>query len=185
MCNLINTHTHKAREAREAREDTPKACQIRASKLAQPLWRGHDERFHQENQPTKLGRSVWTTLQPSAGCAVHELVDNLAAFATLVFSSRVFPQVSWTLHTSANLSALGQNTRPVACDNVLRRVTGTNFCHRYGRKLADYFQPWGQYGVGVSGGVKTMALTVALGSEEICTILSYDGAYSFNGIYRH
>ena len=36
-----------------------------------------------------------------------ELVEDLAAFATLIFSSRVLPQVFWTLHTSANLSALG------------------------------------------------------------------------------
>ena len=73
----------------------------------------------------------------------------------------------------------------MACDNALRRVTGTNFCHRYGRKLADYFQRWGQYDVAVSDGVKPMALTVALGSEEIRTILSYDGADAFNSIYRH
>ena len=37
-----------------------------------------------------------------------EPVEDLAAFATLVFSSRIFPQVFWTLHTSTNLSALGQ-----------------------------------------------------------------------------
>ena len=36
-----------------------------------------------------------------------ELVEDLAAFTTLVFSSLVLPQVLWTLHTSANLSALG------------------------------------------------------------------------------
>ena len=66
-----------------------------------------------------------------------ELVEDLAAFATLVFSIRILSQVFWTLHTSA----LGQKARPVACDNVLRRVIGAVFCHRYGRKLADYFQP--------------------------------------------
>ncbi|CAM9828334.1 unnamed protein product, partial [Ascophyllum nodosum] len=83
-----------------------------------------------------------------------ELVEDLAAFATLVFSSRVLPQIVWTLHTSANLSALGQKARPVACGDVLRRVIGAVFCRRYGRKLADYFQPWGQYGVAISGGVE-------------------------------
>ena len=115
----------------------------------------------------------------------NELVEDLAAFATLVFSSRVLPQVFWTLHTSANLSALGQKARPVACGDVLRRVIGAVFCRRYGRKLADYFQPWGQYGVAVSGGVEIMALTATLGFEEGCTILSYDGANAFNSIYRH
>ena len=114
-----------------------------------------------------------------------ELVEDLAAFATLVFSSRVLPQVFWTLHTSANLSALGQKARPMACGDVLRRVIGAVFCRRYGRKLADYFQPWGQYGVAVSGGVEIMALTATLGFEEGCTILSYDGANAFNSIYRH
>ena len=114
-----------------------------------------------------------------------ELVEDLAAFATLVFSSRVLPQVFWTLHTSANLSALGQKARPVACGDVLRRVIGAVFCRRYGRKLADYFQPWGQYGVAVSGGVEIMAFTATLGFEEGCTILSYDGANAFNSIYRH
>ena len=58
-------------------------------------------------------------------------------------------------------------------------------CRRYGRKLADYFQPWGQYGVAVSGGVEIMALTARLSFEEGCTILSYDGANAFNSIYRH
>ena len=33
----------------------------------------------------------------------NELVEDLAAFAMLVFSNRVLPQVFWTLHTSANL----------------------------------------------------------------------------------
>ena len=114
-----------------------------------------------------------------------ELVEDLAAFATLVFSSRLLPQVFWTLHTSANLSALGRKARPVGGGQILRRVIGTVFCRRYGRKLADYFQPWGQYGVAVSGGVEIMALTAALGFEEGCTILSYDGVNVFNSIYRH
>ena len=114
-----------------------------------------------------------------------ELVENLAAFATLVLSSRVLPQVFWTLHTSANVSALGQKARPAACGDVLRRVIGAVFCSRYGRKLADYFQPWGQYGVAVSGGVDIMAITATLGFKVGCSILSYDGVNSFNSIYRH
>ena len=72
-----------------------------------------------------------------------ELVEDLAAFATLVFSCCVLPQVFSTLHTIANLSALGQKARPVACGDVLRRVIGAVFCRRYGRKLADYFQRYG------------------------------------------
>ena len=95
------------------------------------------------------------------------------------------PKVFWALHTSASLSALGQKARPVACGDVLRRVIGAVFCRRYGRKLADYFQPWDLYGVAVSGGVEIMAFTATLRFEESCTILSYDGANTFNSIYRH
>ena len=60
----------------------------------------------------------------------NKLVEDLAAFAMLVFSSRVLPQEVWTLDTSANLSALGKMGRPVACDGVLRRGIGAGFCRR-------------------------------------------------------
>ena len=72
-----------------------------------------------------------------------KLIEDFAAFATLVFSSRVLPQVFWTLPTRANLSALGQKARPVACGDVLRRGIDAGFCRRYSRKLADYFRYWG------------------------------------------
>ena len=93
-------------------------------------------------------------------------VEDLAAFATFVFSSHVLPQVFWTLHTSANLSTMRQKARPVACGDVLQRVIDAVFCRRYKRKLADYFQPWSHYGVAVSGGVYIMALTATLGFEK-------------------
>ena len=104
----------------------------------------------------------------------NEQAEDLAAFAMLVFYSRVFPQEVWTLDMSPNLSALGQMTRPVACGDILRRGISAGFCRRYGRKLADYFQPWGRHGVGGSGGVEIMVLTATLGFEEGYTILSYD-----------
>ena len=73
----------------------------------------------------------------------------------------------------------------MACGDVLGRVIGAVFCRRYGRKMADYFQPWGQYGVAVSDGVEILAFAATLGFEEGCTILSYDGANALNSIYRH
>ena len=115
-----------------------------------------------------------------------ELVKNLATFTTLVFPSRVLFQIFWTLHTSANLSALGQKARSVACGDILWRVTAAVFCRRYGRKLPDYFQLWGQYAIAVSGGVESMTLKATTGFEEGCTILSFDGANAFNvSICRH
>ena len=115
----------------------------------------------------------------------NELVEDIAEFATLVFSSHVLLQISETLHTSAILSAVGQKVRPVACGDVLRRVIGPNLCRRYGRKLTDYFQPWGQYGVAISGGLDTMALTATLGFKEDRPLLSYDGENTFNSINCH
>ena len=95
-----------------------------------------------------------------------EMVEDLATCASLVFSSLCLPQVFWTLHASANLSTLGQKARPVACGDVLRRVIGTTLCRRYGRKLADYFQPWDQYGVAVSGEEEIIVFTATVGFEE-------------------
>ena len=73
----------------------------------------------------------------------------------------------------------------MACGDVLRRVIGAVFFRRYDRKLADYFQPWGQYGVTVSGGVEIMTLTAAPSFEQGCTIFSYDGANAFSSVYHH
>ena len=70
-----------------------------------------------------------------------ELVDDLVVFATVVFSSYIHPQIIWTLQTSANLSALGQKAKPVACGDVLRKIIGAVFYRRYGKKLARLFQP--------------------------------------------
>ena len=70
-----------------------------------------------------------------------KLVEGLAAFAMLVFSSRILPQVFWTLHMSTNLSALGLKARPVAWGDILRRVRDAVFCRRYSRKLATTSRP--------------------------------------------
>ena len=56
-----------------------------------------------------------------------ELVEELTAFAILVFSSRALSQVIWTLHTISNRSALGLKVRPLACRDVLRRVVDNVF----------------------------------------------------------
>ena len=70
------------------------------------------------NQQSVAGPSgLLYSILPAALC--DELAEYLAAFATLVFSSGVWPQVFWTLRTSANLSTLRQNARPVACGDVL------------------------------------------------------------------
>ena len=113
----------------------------------------------------------------------NELVEVPTAFATLILCSRVLPQVLWALHMSVNLSALGQKARPVACGDILRRVIGAVFCRRYGRKLEDYFQSWGQYGLAVLGGVEKMALTATLGSKRV-TPFSYTTEQTLRTVYN-
>ena len=66
-----------------------------------------------------------------------ELLEDIAVFVTLAILSRCLSQPFRTMHTSANLSALGQKARPVACGDVLQRITSTIFCPLYGRNLAD------------------------------------------------
>ena len=114
-----------------------------------------------------------------------DLVEDLAEFARLVFSSHTLPDLFWTLHTSANLSALGEKARPIACGDVLRRLIGTTFSLQHRQELSGYFEPWRQYGVGVSGGVEVMAAAATLGFQEGSTILTFDGANAFNTLYRH
>lgn len=85
----------------------------------------------------------------------------------------------WTLHTSANLSDLGQKAGPDACDDVLRRVIGAVPYRRYDRNRTDYLKPSGQYDIAVSGRVETIALSTTLSLEGGCTILSCDGMNDF------
>ena len=102
----------------------------------------------------------------------------------LYFQRYSAPSILDTAHTSANSSALGQKARQVACGDVLRRFIGAGFNRRCGMKLADYFQPWGQYGVAIPR-VEIMALTGTLGFDEGFTILPYDGENASNSIYCH
>ena len=64
-----------------------------------------------------------------------ELFEDLTAFATLIFFSRGLPEAFWILHTSINLSALGQNVRLVGCGDVLRRFVGAVYCHQFDRQF--------------------------------------------------
>ena len=101
-----------------------------------------------------------------------------------MFSSRVLPQVFWTLHTSANLSALGKKARPLACGDVAE-----NYWRCF---LPPIRQEAGRL-LPILGPVRRSNLRWGrdngahsnTGFEEGCTILSYDGANAFNHIYRH
>ena len=86
---------------------------------------------------------------PSGLCYSHlqaalcdELVDDFAALSQCLSFSVVF-RSRYSEHCTRALAYLrwGQQARSVARGYVLRRVTDTVFFRRYGKKLADYFQP--------------------------------------------
>ena len=81
------------------------------------------------NPQSAAGPSGLRYSHPQAALC-DELVEDLAAFATLVFSSRVLPQVFWTLHTSADLFALeqrrGQWRAVMPCGELLVLFSAAN-----------------------------------------------------------
>lgn len=84
-----------------------------------------------------------------------ETVKEIAEFTLLVFSSRILPKMVWILHTSANLSALGKNVRPVACGDVLQRAFGAVSAVDTAINSLTIFIP-GVVQFVVSGGVETV-----------------------------
>ena len=86
---------------------------------------------------------------------------------------------------SAILSVLGQKARPVACvasygsnwhrfPPLIRQETGRLFPALRPVRRSSF--RWNM--------IENTALTTTLGSQEGCIILSYDGANTFNSIYR-
>ena len=112
------------------------------------------------------------------------LVEDIGAFAQAVFSSDALPDLSWFLHASARLSGIGEKVRPVACGDVFRRIIGGTFCRQYSSALEDFFQPLGQYGVSVRGGVELVAEQAAIGHQRGGTVLAFDGVNAFNSMRR-
>lgn len=81
------------------------------------------------------------------------LADTLSgAFSQPPVEGTRLPESFWALRTSANLSALDKKARPVACEDVLRRINSRTFCRQYGRAIAERLQALGRYGVAVPGG---------------------------------
>ena len=146
----------------------------------------YGESHNQEGQPAEAQQAHldYATALCRSRCATN-LLKILQGLRRLSFPALFLLKYSGHYIGARTYLRWDRRARPVACGDILRRVISAVFCRRYGRKLADYFQPWGQYGVAVSGGVEIMALTATLGFEEGCTILSYDGANAFNSIYRH
>lgn len=71
----------------------------------------------------------------------------------------------------------------VAHGDVIRRVFGGNSCREYGKKLADYFSRWGQYGVGVLVGLELMAMRATLAFQQGRNILSFGATDAFSAMY--
>ncbi|CAN0541204.1 unnamed protein product, partial [Laminaria digitata] len=84
----------------------------------------------------------------------------------------------------ANLSAIGEKARPVACGDVLRRIIGGTFCKDYGQAISERFEPKGQHGVSVPGGTELMATKATVAYQQGFGILTYDAANAFNAMAR-
>lgn len=103
------------------------------------------------------------------------LVDEIASFRMIVFSSDALAKLSRLLHAGGNLTALGEKARPVACINVLRRIIGATFLWQQRTSLEDLFEPIGQYGVGIQGVVELVTEKAMLSHQRGCMVLSSDG----------
>ncbi|CAB1107073.1 unnamed protein product [Ectocarpus sp. CCAP 1310/34] len=120
-----------------------------------------------------------------AGGMSDFFTETLADFSFKVFYyGDELPDFFWNLHTSANLSALGEKKRPIAVGGVLRRIISGSFCHQYKGGIANIFEAANQFGGGVPGGVEIVASTAALSHQQGSTILSFDGKNAYNSMRR-
>ena len=72
-----------------------------------------------------------------------ELVEEIAEFAMLVFSSRILPEIFWALHTSANLSALGQRRGRSRAETFSEGLLAPFFAVDTARNSLIIFSPGG------------------------------------------
>ena len=112
-----------------------------------------------------------------------DLVEALSDFSRVVFQGDL-PNTFWRLHTSANLSAIGEKARPVACGDVLRRLIGGTVCRQYGQAISEKFEPVGQYGVATPGGTEIMTTRANLAYQQGYAIVTFDARNAFNSMKR-
>jgi len=113
------------------------------------------------------------------------LLASLAWLGTALYAEEErLPAIFWYFHSAAQLTALGEKVRPIACGDTLRRVFGRTYCRLNAQRFAQRLQAGGQYGVGVAGGVEIIATMARLIYEAEGTTLSIDCVNAFNSLKR-
>lgn len=72
-----------------------------------------------------------------------DLAEAISAFSRLVFADNCLPRCLGELHTSVNLSAIGEKAWSVACGDILRSIIGGAFCRQYRQTILEYSEPKG------------------------------------------
>ena len=116
---------------------------------------------------------------------VEQIISHLVWMARTVFKDPdSLPDTFWHFFRAARLSAVGAKARPIACGDTLRRV----FCRVFvGANKADFsalFEPMGQFGVAVQGGVDKLGLMAQLIYEAGGLLIAIDGRNAFNAVSR-
>jgi hypothetical protein len=92
------------------------------------------------------------------GAATKQLFEDLAWLGLTAYASpQLLPTKFWKLHSSANLSAVGANARPITCGDTIRRLYGRLFYRANAACITALPEPLGQFNVAVGGGVQKVA----------------------------
>ena len=120
-----------------------------------------------------------------AGGLKVELLEGLAWLGTAAYAEHdALPPAFWFFHTAARLSALGDQARPVACGDTLRRLFGRLFCRKHALRFSTLLTADGQLGVACPGGVERLATMARLVYESGGAVLAIDCRNAFNSLSR-
>jgi len=120
-----------------------------------------------------------------AGSAVASLLSNLAKLGTAAYSNAdTSPPEFWYLHAAANLTALGEKARPIACGDTLRRQYGRLYCRSHKDRFSALLESVTQYGVAVPGGAERLATLAQLIYDADGVLLDIDSRNAFNEVDR-
>ena len=135
--------------------------------------------------PSGLSNSHLQCMLQQGQTVPARLTKALAWLGTAVFKpGDGLPPTFWRLFTSANLTAVGEKLRPIACGDTLRRLFTSIYCKQHRARFADLFESVAQYGVAVSDGVERIVTMAQLVVEGGGGLLAIDGKNAFNAVSR-
>ena len=120
-----------------------------------------------------------------SGSAGTSFLQNLARLGTAAYSNQATsPPEFWYLHAAANLTALGEKARPIACGDTLRCLFGRLYCRSHKERFAQLLGSVAQYGVAVPAGAERLATLAQLIYDAGGVLLDIDGRNAFNEVDR-